>query len=131
MAKTNNKTSTIMAIEKDDLIKKEISLIKSLIKDVDKKKVKGLNSLIENTAFMAVTLRELRETINKEGLTCEYQNGENQKGIKRSPQVEIYNTMIKNYINAMSKILEQSPKGSTLIDDGFDDFINGKSKSKS
>lgn len=131
MAKTNNKTSTIMAIAKDDLIKKEITLIKSLIKDVDKKKVKGLNSLIENTAFMAVTLRELREAINKEGLTCEYQNGENQKGIKRSPQVEIYNTMIKNYITAMSKILEQSPKGSTLIDDGFDDFINGKSKSKS
>lgn len=131
MAKTNNKTDTLKKIKLDDLIKKEIKSIKLLIKDVDKEKVKGLNSLIENAAFMAVKLRELMETMNQDGMTCEYQNGENQFGVKKSPESELYISMNKNYVTTMSKILEQSPKGRTLIDDGFDDFIkNGKSKGK-
>lgn len=130
MAKTNNKTDTLKKIELDNLIKKEIKSIKLLIKDVDKEKVKGLNSLIENTAFMAVKLRELMETMHQDGMTCEYKNGENQFGVKKSPESELYISMFKNYGIGMSKILEQSPKGSKLIDDGFDDFLNGKIKNK-
>lgn len=127
MSKANNEIA--MKLAREEELKKEIKLIKDLIKDVDKKKAKGLSTLIEQTAFMAVTLRELKETIAIKGVTCEYQNGENQKGTKRTVEVEVYNNMIKNYISAMSKILEQSPKGQTLIDDGFERFINGKSKS--
>lgn len=130
MAKTN-KSETYKKIEKDALIKKEIKMIKSLIADVDKEKIKGMSSLIDNAAFMAVELKELMQIIHRDGVTVEYQNGENQFGVKRSPEIEIYNTMIKNYVTTMSKILDQSPKGQKLIDDGFEDFItNGKSKGK-
>lgn len=127
MVKTNNKNSTIEKIATEDEIKKEITKIKSLLKDVDKKKIKGLTSLIDNAAFMAVTLRGLKDQMNKDGLVCEYQNGEHQFGVKKSPEVEIYNTMIKNYIAAMKPILDFTGKSNAIADDGFEDFINGKS----
>lgn len=128
MAKANN-TDIISKIAKDDAIKKEITKIKSLLKEVDKNKIKGVTSIIENAAFMAVTLRELKEKLNKEGLTCEYQNGENQWGTKKSPEVDIYNTMIKNYIAAMKPLIDLTGKNIKITDDGFEDFVNGKSKS--
>lgn len=127
MANTNNKNSTIEKIATEDEIKKEITKIKSLLKDVDKKKIKGLTSLIDNAAFMAVTLRGLKDQMNKDGLVCEYQNGEHQFGVKKSPEVEIYNTMIKNYIAAMKPILDFTGKSNVIADDGFEDFVHGKS----
>lgn len=125
MAKTKN-TNIKEEVEKDIAIKKEITKINSVLKNLDKKTKKAISSLVENAAFMAVTLRELKDTMNREGLICEYQNGENQSGIKKSPQVDIYNTMVKNYISAMKQITDLLPKGSLKVDDGFEEFVNGK-----
>ena len=76
---------------------------------------------------MAVTLRELQNTLNTQGLTCEYQNGENQWGTKKSPEVEIYNTMVKNFISAMKAISDYLPKNNKIPDeDDFEDFVNSK-----
>ena len=89
---------------------------------------KSVQAVIENAAFMAVTLRELQTYLNKNGLTCEYQNGENQFGIKKSPQVEIYNTMIKNFVSTMNSIVNLLPVkiANKIKDDGFDDYVNNK-----
>lgn len=124
----NNKNSRYDEIAKQQEIKKEITKINRLYKDMDSKVKKSVSSLIENAAFMAVTLRELQEYINKNGLTCEYQNGENQWGTKKSPEVEIYNTMIKNFISAMKSLTDLLPKESAqkIMDDGFDEFVNSK-----
>lgn len=126
MRNTNNKEKLLKQIEKDVEIKKEITKLNSLFKDMDKKYKKSVSSIIENAAFMAVTLRELRDYLNKNGLTCEYQNGENQFGVKKSPEVEIYNTMIKNFISAMKQLTDLLPKGVQIQDDGFDEFLNNK-----
>lgn len=126
MAKANN--STINQIAFDDEKKKEISKVKSLLKDVDKRKVKGMTELIDNVSFMAIHLRDLQKTINSNGKTCEYQNGENQFGVKKSPEIEIYNTMIKNYTSTMKVILDASGKTNVIADDGFEAFVHGKSK---
>ena len=126
MRNTNNKNKRSKEIEKDIEIKKEVSKLNSLFKDMDKKYKKSVSSIIDNAAFMAVTLRELRSYLNENGLTCEYQNGENQFGIKKSPEVEIYNTMIKNFISTMKQLTDLLPKGLIVQDDGFEDFINNK-----
>ena len=77
---------------------------------------------------MAVTLKELQETLNTNGLISEYQNGENQWGTKKSPEVEIYNTMVKNYISAMKAINDFLPKDKikNMDDDDFESFVNSK-----
>lgn len=105
----NNKTNCF-EIQKQLDIKKEITKLNRLFSDMDKKYKRTVQSLIENAAFMAVTLRELQEKINKDGLVCEYQNGENQWGTKKSPEVEIYSTMIKNYSAVMKQLTDLLPK---------------------
>ena len=44
---------------------------------------------MDEAAFMAASLYELRKIINEKGYTEEYQNGANQKGIKKCSEVEI------------------------------------------
>ena len=87
---------------------------------------KSIQAVIENAAFMAITLSELQDYLNENGLTVEYQNGENQFGIKKSPEIEIYNTMIKNFVSTMKSLTDLLPKqiGDKLKDDGFETFVN-------
>ncbi|WP_244833382.1 hypothetical protein [Clostridium sp. BJN0001] len=127
MANSKNTNDKCKEIEKDILIKKEIKKINALFKDLDKHVKKSVESLIQNAAYMAVTLRELQDTLNQNGLISEYQNGENQWGTKKSPEVEIYNTMVKNFISAMKAINDYLPKDKMKKDDDdFEEFVNSK-----
>lgn len=124
----NIKSARLTEIAKQQEIKKEIAKLNKLFKDMEAKTKKAVQSVIENAAFMAVTLRELQDYLNKNGLTCEYQNGENQFGVKKSPEVEIYNTMIKNFVSTMKSLTDLLPKGigDKIKDDGFNEFVNNR-----
>jgi uncharacterized FlaG/YvyC family protein len=126
--KVNNKNARFEEIAKQEEIKKEISKLNKLFKDMDVNIKKSVHSVIENAAFMAVTLRDLQDYLNKNGLTCEYQNGENQFGTKKSPEIDIYNTMIKNFISSMKSLTDLLPKeiANKIKDDGFDEFVNNR-----
>ena len=79
---------------------------------------------------MSASLYELRKIINEKGYTEEYQNGANQKGVKKCSEVEVYNTMIKNYMGTIKQLTELLPKlpsrSPTGTGDGFEDFVNGR-----
>lgn len=128
MANSKNTKDKCEDIEKDLEIKKEIKKINIIFKDLDRNVKKTVESLIQNAAYMAVTLRELQSTLNQNGLISEYQNGENQWGTKKSPEVEIYNTMVKNYISAMKALNDFLPKEKikNMDDDDFESFVNSK-----
>ena len=112
---------------KDARIKKEMSKLRRLFRDMEKSTMDTVSSLIKNAAFMAVTLDDLQETINLEGAISTYQNGENQSGTKKSPEVEIYNTMIKNHMAIMKQLSDLLPKGNALgVGDGFEAFVGSK-----
>jgi hypothetical protein len=114
-------------LSKDEKIKKEIKRLNAIFRHIDPKLKKTVLSLIENAAFMAVTLTELQYHINEHGVTVEYQNGENQWGTKKSPEVEIYNTMIKNHVTIMKQLADLVPKQPLKDeDDGFDEFVNDR-----
>lgn len=95
--------------EKKDKIKKEKNKIKRIFAELDANKKKLVEPLIEKAAFMSVTLDELQEQINSEGCVSEYQNGANQYGTKKSPEVEIYLNMSKNYANIIKQLTELVP----------------------
>lgn len=82
--------------------------------------------LIDNAAFMSVTLEDLAEYVNEHGCTEEYQNGANQSGKKKSSEVEVYNVMVKNYKAIMDTLLGLLPKVEVSDDDGFDDFVTAR-----
>lgn len=114
---------------KRDRIEAEVTRLSGLLNGVDAKSKKIVNSLISNAAFMSVTLEDLQETMNENGVVSEYQNGENQWGTKKSPEVEIYNTMVKNHAAIMKQLTDLLPKGPPKpVDDGFEGFVNSRER---
>lgn len=119
--------SNLEDLSKDERIKKEIRKLNGLFKNIEPKLKKVVQPLIEKAAFMSTTLDDLQEHINENGVTEEYKNGENQYGTKKSPQVEIYNTMIKNYSSVIKQLTDLVPKEAPKEeDDGFNEFVNSK-----
>lgn len=113
---------------KDEIIKAEKRKLSGIYTRLDKKTKKSVDSLVDEAAFMAASLYELRRIIDEKGYTEEYQNGANQKGVKKCSEVEIYNTMIKNYSAIVKQLTDLIPKETTKsaqnASDGFEDFIN-------
>lgn len=122
---TNKKTKDDLT--KDERIKKEIRRLKNIYSKMDPDVKKVTQSLIENAAFMAVTLDDLQEIINKDGVISEYQNGANQWGTKKTPEVEVYNTMVKNHMAIIKQLTDLLPKEVKAVEeDAFDEFINNR-----
>lgn len=116
-------------IDKEELIKAEKRKLSGIYTRLDKKTKKAVNSLIDEAAFMGASLYELRQIINEKGYTEEYQNGATQKGVKKCSEVEIYNTMIKNYMATIKQLTDLIPKEQAAkinTSDGFEDFINSR-----
>jgi len=113
----------LAVIDKDKRIKKEIVKLRKLSKDLDEDKKKAVEKLIENIAFMSVTLEDLQVEINKNGVVESYQNGENQSGKKQSSALQSYNALIKNYTSCLTQLLNQLPDDAQFQDDGFDAFL--------
>lgn len=96
-------------ITKESKIKKETARLKKVFRDLDKNKLSTVESLIKNAAFMAVSLEELQEIINKEGYVSVYQNGENQSGTKQSDAVKTHISMTKNHASVVKQLAELVP----------------------
>ena len=106
---------------------KELAKLKKIFKDIEPEKQQTVEKLISNAAFMAESLDELQAIIREKGFTEEYQNGANQSGVKKCSEVDIYNTMIKNYSSVIKQLLDLLPNGANGGDDPLIDFIGGKS----
>ena len=107
----------------DDKIEFQRKKLKRQFSQLDSKTKNIVSSLIDNAAFMTVTLEELQKRITEEGIVIEYQNGANQWGKKKSPEAEMYNTMIKNLSTVTKQLTELVPRDTGARDDGFDSFL--------
>ena len=99
----------ISNIVKDKAIKKETRRLAAIYQNIDENKRKVVDGLIKRAAFLAVSLAELEGIINDSGYTCEYQNGENQRGTKETPEVKIHIAMVKNYALVIRQLAELAP----------------------
>ena len=105
---------------------KELNKLKRIFKDIEPGKRQTVEKLISNAAFMAESLDELQEIIREKGFVEEYQNGANQSGVKKCSEVEIYNTMIKNYSSIIKQLVDLLPNDARSGGDELLDFISGK-----
>lgn len=115
-------------------IKKEQKRLQELFKNLDTNKKKGVEKLIEDAAFMAVTLEETRQIISRDGIVETYQNGANQTGVKKSSAVEVYDKMVNTYSRVVKQLIDLIPER-VVIDKKEDDdddpaeellaFVNG------
>jgi len=113
-------------LAKEKRIKKEIAKYNKIFKDLDEDRKKAVQKLIENVAFMAITLEDLQQSINEKGFVEAYQNGNNQHGYKESSAVKVYNSMIKNYNTSIKQLLDQMPEHKPVREDDFDVFLAKK-----
>ena len=113
---------------RDKLIKDEIKHLESVFKGkLSPDKYQTVSGLIENAAFMKVQMSEMQERINEDGVTVKYQNGENQWGYKKSPDVETYNSFIKQYTTIIKQLTEYLPSETIKSDDdNFDEFVSDR-----
>ena len=108
-------------------IKQERARLDGIYKDLPQDIKKTADKLIANAAFMAVTLDSLAAIISEKGCTEQYQNGANQSGTKKSVEVDVYNTMIKNYKSIVDTLLGLLlPREKGEDNDGFDDFVEDR-----
>lgn len=113
-------------LNKEMIIKKELKKIKQIYKDLDPNRKKNAESLMSSAAFMAASMMELENIINVKGYTEEYQNGANQKGVKKCSEVEIYNNLAKNYLSYIRQLDDMLQKsGGKDEEDELLKFITG------
>jgi hypothetical protein len=117
-----------MTAPKDTRINKEKLRLSGIFKQLPEDYKKTAEKLIDNAAFMSATLDDLQAYINENGCTETYQNGQNQFGKKKSSEVEVYNTMIKNYKSVIDTLIGLMPKQAGGGDDydGFEDFVESR-----
>ena len=95
-------------IDKEKNIKQEVNRIKKLYKEFPKDKIKALEGLINEAAFIKVSLEELRENLLANGFTEVFEQGE-QRFNRERPEVKIYTTFIQRYSNVMKQLIDLLP----------------------
>lgn len=107
--------------KKKRLIAAELKKLEHLFSPLSEKEREFLQPLLENAAFMRVTLDELQKQINQDGAVDSYQNGAAQHGVKISANIQAYNQLMKTYHALMDKLLARLPVDQRHHD-GLDQF---------
>lgn len=96
----------------DELVRKEQRKVSREIKKakISEHKMKVIEPVVINCAWMKVKLDEAREQIKHETITVEYDNGGGQKGIRENPVFKAYEALWKSYMLGMDKILAIIPE---------------------
>ena len=91
-------------LDRNKRIKKEFQRIIIFFEELDENKKAVINPLVQNAAFMRVTLDDLQKIISEQGPVEHYQNGANQFGLKQSAALQAYNALVKNYASVIKTI---------------------------
>ena len=107
--------------------KTETKRLSALFVGLDETRKALVKKLIDQAAFMSVTLQKLQEDIAENGAVMPYDNGGGQTGVRKNPSAELYTVMSKNYAAVIRQLESLLPKAEVIVeDDGFDDFVRGR-----
>lgn len=95
----------------EQIMKKEKRRLRSLLFEfhVNDKKIKMLEPVIENTAWMKAKLDDTREKIKETSVVIGYDNGGGQKGVRENPLFIGYQKLWRSYISGLNIIMETLP----------------------
>lgn len=95
----------------DPRVSAEINSIKQTLEgyNVSTKRIKALESIIENTAWMKIKLDDAREAVKTSNVVIPYDNGGGQTGLRENPLFKGYESLWKSYMAGMCKILDCLP----------------------
>lgn len=128
----------IPKVEKVGKIKKELSQEERTQKEVDefrksldifltnltdKTRRVLVSNLLDQYAWVSVSLKNLSKKINGRDFIEEYRNSETQWGVRKSAYVETYNELAKTLTRLNKELVSTLPKGS-IATDMLDEFNN-------
>lgn len=94
---------------KEQKIKKERNRLNKIYKTLPEKEYKTAIKLIDNIAFMSVTLEELMKIVNEDSLVKETKNA-SQTFVKEHPALTAYNKMYSNFQKGLQQLSSLLPK---------------------
>lgn len=89
---------------KNTRIKREKNRLLDIFADLEPNKLSTCQAIIDRVAFITISLQDLEEQLNVTGWVEEYQNGENQSGLKKAAAADVHISLTKN-LNALIKQL--------------------------
>ena len=95
-----------------DGAEEEMQRLKAILQEagVSKARIKALNPIITNTAWMMVKLDDARALIRGSNIAIPYDNGGGQTGIRENPMFRGYEALWKSYMAGMKQIIESMPE---------------------
>jgi len=94
-----------MDLIKQKRIKKELSKLKKIYKDIPKDKMIIVDGLINRAAFMRISLEDMELDIHKDGFVEMFSQSETQTPYERErPVARLYNSMNKNYQSIIKEL---------------------------
>lgn len=91
-------TSNFTEKEKDRMISAEIKRLTKLYSELGKDKLKLYRDLISNCAFLAISLNDIKMSINKNGFVENYQNGATQweeKNLRKQKHIQRWSSSMR------------------------------------
>ena len=101
-------------MEKEKQIKKEIQKLNKIFVDLPGDKKKLAEGLIQNAAFMHVTLLELQQEVLEHGAMIQTQSGNGFDTIRDNPAQKAYTTMISRYSAIIDQLQKMLPPNTAI-----------------
>ncbi|MGG4462617.1 hypothetical protein ABEO79_00160 [Micromonospora provocatoris] len=118
-------------LSKDQRVKKEITRLKRIYKDLPKDTLSVVEGLIVEAADLRIRLEDIRRDLDENGYDEMFSQSESQEPYERErPQARRYISMNKSYQSIMKQlgdyIPKPEPKKKEDSDDGFEKFVNSR-----
>jgi hypothetical protein len=97
--------------EKEERIKAEIKRVRKIfanIPHIDKKKRILYDDLLNNIAFMRVSMEEAKDLINANGVCEPYTSGSN-TFLREHPAVKVFTTFSQRYLATIKQVIDMLP----------------------
>lgn len=109
---------------------KEFTRTRAQIRKLPPEEKERAMALFNKLVFMDDELEKLQAIIREKGWTEEYQNGANQRGIKKCTEGEMYNVIIKNYTASLKSLNDMLADVADRESDELTEFLRSSELSE-
>ena len=114
--------------EKTKRVKRELSRLRRLFKELPKDKKQAAEGLMTEAAFMRVTLEETRAIIDREGVIELFVQGA-QSLLREHPATKVYASMVNRYVAVYKQLLSFLPDEAQASGaDALMEFVKAKQR---
>lgn len=115
--------------EKTKRIKRELTRLRKSFKPLPEDKRRLAEGLMQEVAFMRVTLEETREIIDREGVIELFEQGK-QRFLREHPATKVYASLVNRYSAVVKQLVDllPDPKQGQDVTDELMEFVKKQAR---